>query len=100
MATNQTITDIRRKYWRVNLIVMSSLLFLWAISGLGGGILFADFLNDFTIPGTGLPLGFWIAQQGSIIAFVGIILVYCIVMNFLDQRYNSNLASAHNSSDR
>ena len=93
MATNQTITDIRRKYWRVNLIVMSSLLFLWAISGLGGGI-------DFTIPGTGLPLGFWIAQQGSIIAFVGIILVYCIVMNFLDQRYNSNLASAHNSSDR
>ena len=65
---------------------MVILLFVWAAVGLGAGVLFADRLNAYTLPGTGFPLGFWFAHQGSIIAFVVLILVYCLLMNRLDER--------------
>ncbi len=68
---------------------MSILLAIWLFVGLGCGILFADTLNQFTLPGTAYPLGFWFAQQGSIIIFVFLILVYCVVMNRIDRDYNS-----------
>ena len=58
---------------------------LWAAAGLGCGILFADKLNEYTLPGTGYPLGFWFAQQGSIIVFVILVLVYALAMNRLDR---------------
>lgn len=64
---------------------MGVLLAVWAVVGLGGGILFADQLNGFHIGG--FPLGFWIAQQGSIMVFVLLILVYAFMMNRLDAAY-------------
>lgn len=82
-----------RRYWRTNLLVMSVLLVLWAIVGLGCGVLWADRLNEFRLPGTGYPLGFWFAQQGSIAAFVLLVLVYCLVMNRVDRRHHAELAS-------
>ncbi|MGB0360534.1 MAG: DUF4212 domain-containing protein, partial [Endozoicomonas sp.] len=54
----------------------------------GCGILFVDVLNQFTLPGTGFPLGFWFAQQGSIYTFLILIFVYIGMMNKLDQKYN------------
>jgi putative solute:sodium symporter small subunit len=80
-----------RRYWRSNLRLMSVLLAIWAFAGLGCGILFADKLNAFHIPGTGFPLGFWFAQQGSILVFVLVILAYCIGMNRLDKRHHAEL---------
>jgi putative solute:sodium symporter small subunit len=74
-----------QKYWRRNILVMSALLGIWALAGLGCGILLADYLNQFRLFGTGYPLGFWFAQQGSIIVFVLVILAYCIIMNYLDK---------------
>lgn len=76
-----------QKYWRRNILVMSVLLGIWALAGLGCGILFADYLNQFRLFGTGYPLGFWFAQQGSIIVFVLVILAYCIIMNQLDKAH-------------
>ena len=64
------------RYWRSNLRIMAALLALWAFVSLGCGILFADWLNRFHLPFTGFPLGFWFAQQGSIVVFVLCILVY------------------------
>jgi putative solute:sodium symporter small subunit len=78
-----------RRYWRANVIIMSVLLTIWAIVGLGCGILFADALNQFKIGG--YPLGFWFAQQGSIMTFVVIILVYCILLNRLDNKHHEAL---------
>jgi putative solute:sodium symporter small subunit len=37
----------------------------------------------------GFKLGFWFAQQGSIIGFVCLIFIYIVLMNRLDNRYNS-----------
>ncbi len=77
------------RYWRKNVTIMLMLLAVWAIAGLGCGVLFADVLNQFKLGG--FPLGFWFAQQGSIIIFVLLILTYCIVLNRLDTQHHDEL---------
>ena len=79
------------RYWRANVRIMAVLLLIWAGVSFGCGILFADWLNQFYLPGTGFPLGFWFAQQGSIITFVLCILVYCLMMNRLDSKHHDEL---------
>jgi putative solute:sodium symporter small subunit len=81
------------RYWRNNVRIMIVLLLFWAGISFGCGILFVDWLNQFRLPGTGFPLGFWIAQQGSIIVFVLCILIYCLAMNWLDRRHHDELKS-------
>lgn len=76
------------RYWISNIRLVAILIPIWAAVSLGCGVLFADKLNAYRFPGTGYPLGFWFAHQGSIIAFVLIILVYCIGMNRLDARHH------------
>ena len=79
---------ILRSYWRSNLQLMGILLLVWASVGLGCGVVWADYLNQWELPGTGYPLGFWFAQQGSILIFVLLILIYAILMNRLDKRHH------------
>ena len=79
------------RYWRSNLRIMAALLVLWAAVSFGCGILFADWLNQWNLPFTGFPLGFWFAQQGSIVTFVLCILIYCLAMNRLDRRHHEEL---------
>ena len=79
------------RYWRSNLRILSVLLAIWFVSGPGCGVLWADWLNQFTLPGTAFPLGFWFAQQGSIVVFVVVILVYCVLMNRLDRKHHDEL---------
>jgi putative solute:sodium symporter small subunit len=71
--------------WKKNLRLMGVLLFLWFFFSLGCGVLWVDTLNQFNLPGTGFKLGFWFAQQGSILAFVLIVLLYAILMNRMDR---------------
>lgn len=80
-----------RVYWATNVRWTLCLLTIWAMAGLGCGILFADRLNETMLFGTGYPLGFWFAQQGSIIIFVFLILTYCLVMNRLDAKHHRDL---------
>ena len=54
---------------------------------LGLGIVLAEPLNNFMVPGTGFPVGFWFAQQGSIYVFVVLIFVYVWLMNRLDKEF-------------
>ena len=78
------------RYWRRNVTLMSSLLIVWAAVSLGCGVLFVESLNAFRLGG--FPLGFWFAQQGSIIVFVVLILIYAVVMTRLDRRHHEELA--------
>jgi putative solute:sodium symporter small subunit len=79
------------RYWRANVRLMITLMLVWAAVSFGCGILLADWLNQYRLFGGGFPLGFWFAQQGSIIVFVGCILVYCLAMNRLDRRHHEEL---------
>ena len=81
--------DSLAKYWRTNVTIMAILLAIWAFVGLGCSILMADWLNQFSVGG--FPLGFWFAQQGSIIVFVLLILVYAFVLNLLDRKHSREL---------
>ena len=78
-------TRQRQEYWRRNLRLMAVLLTIWALVSFGAGILFVEPLNAIVIGG--VPLGFWFAQQGSIIIFVILIAVYVWRMDKLDDEY-------------
>ncbi|MFN3167374.1 MAG: DUF4212 domain-containing protein [Phycisphaeraceae bacterium] len=84
------VAEALKRYWRTNVTIMAVLLTIWAIVGLGCGVLFADVLNDNFSLG-GYPLGFWFAQQGSIMTFVLIILAYCLLLNRLDRKHHEEL---------
>ncbi len=75
----------RQAYWRRNLRLMAVLLSIWALVSFGCGILFVDFLNQVSF--LGVPLGFWFAQQGSIVIFVILIAVYVWRMDKLDKEF-------------
>lgn len=72
-------------YWKENIRIVATLLVVWFIASFGLGILAVDFLDQFRF--FGFPLGFWVAQQGSILVFVIIIFVYIFKMNKLDHKY-------------
>jgi putative solute:sodium symporter small subunit len=76
-----------RAYFRANLRIIGILLVIWAFVSFGCGIILAPWLTTFHLPGTGWPLGFWFAQQGSIVVFVILIFVYVWLMNRLDRRH-------------
>jgi putative solute:sodium symporter small subunit len=75
------------EYWRRNIRYMGILLTIWFVVSYGFGILLAEPLNAFRIPGTGFPLGFWFAQQGAIYVFVILVFVYVGLMNRLDREF-------------
>jgi putative solute:sodium symporter small subunit len=85
------------RYWRANLVVMLVLLAVWAVLGLGLGVLFVDELNDYMLGG--FPVGFWFAQQGSIIGFVVIVLVYAVALNRLDAHHHKEITKLRLSND-
>jgi putative solute:sodium symporter small subunit len=85
------VAALINQYWKKNLAIMAVLLVVWAAVGLGAGILFADTLNAWHLGG--YPLGFWFAQQGSIMVFVVLILIYALMLNRLDRAHHKDLES-------
>lgn len=77
--------DKRLAYWRANTALIRNLLIVWALVSLVFSILLVEPLNALRLGG--LPLGFWMAQQGSILTFVVLIFIYAIQMDKLDRKY-------------
>ncbi|BAZ85955.1 DUF4212 domain-containing protein [Dolichospermum compactum] len=76
----------RRAYWRANTNLITNLLIVWALVSVVFSILLVQQLN--VIRFFGVPFGFWMAQQGSILVFVVLIFIYAFQMDKLDQKYN------------
>ncbi|MBD2691012.1 DUF4212 domain-containing protein [Anabaena catenula] len=79
--------DQRRAYWRANTALIRILLIIWALVSLVFSILLVQPLN--AIRFFGVPFGFWMAQQGSILVFVVLIFTYAFQMDKLDRKYNT-----------
>ncbi|MEO1040500.1 MAG: DUF4212 domain-containing protein [Pseudomonadota bacterium] len=75
-----------KAYWRENLTLVGALLAVWFVVSFGAGILFRDFLDQFSIGGA--PLGFWFAQQGAIYVFVVLIFVYSVLMHRIERKFD------------
>jgi putative solute:sodium symporter small subunit len=72
-------------YWKANVRLITWSLVVWALVSYGFAILLRPMLAGIAVGGT--DLGFWFAQQGSIITFVGIIFFYAWRMNKLDKQF-------------
>ncbi len=73
------------RYWKANTSLIRNLLIVWALVSYVFGILLVEPLNNIRLGG--LPLGFWFAQQGSVITFVILIFYYAWRMDQLDRQY-------------
>ena len=68
-------------------VILFVLLSIWFVASFGCGILFREWLDQ-NAPSIGnASFGFWMAQQGSIITFVLIIIAYAILMNRADDKH-------------
>lgn len=72
----------KKAYWQKNLKYLIILLSAWFLVSFVCGILFAPYLNQYSIGG--FKLGFWFAQQGSMLFFILIIFIYVRWMNKMD----------------
>mmetsp|Transcript_10485 Transcript_10485/g.17016 ORF Transcript_10485/g.17016 Transcript_10485/m.17016 type:complete len:91 (+) Transcript_10485:36-308(+) len=72
-------------YWTANIRIIVISLIIWALVSFGFGILLRPLLAGIGVGGT--DLGFWFAQQGSIIVFLILIFFYAWRMNKLDKEF-------------
>ena len=72
-------------YWKANLRLIIWSLVIWALVSFGFGILLRPLLSGIQVGGT--DLGFWFAQQGSILVFLALIFFYAWRMNKLDAEH-------------
>jgi putative solute:sodium symporter small subunit len=77
----------RGEYWRANVRIIGWCLAIWAIVGLGFGVILGPWLNDMGSI-RGYPLGFWFAHQGAIYTFIILIFFYAWRMNRLDREFD------------
>lgn len=81
MSTDQN----KNSYWSANIRIVTFCLIIWAIVSFGFGILLRPLLAEIRIGGT--DLGFWFAQQGSILVFLVLIFFYAAWMNGVDKKH-------------
>lgn len=72
-------------YWRANVRIIWICMAVWALVSYGFGILLRPMVSGIRVGGS--DLGFWFAQQGSILVFIVLIFVYAAWMNKLDREH-------------
>ncbi len=75
-------------HWKGSIRIVLGILATWFFISLGCSVLFREFLDSHLPSVGGAPFGFWMAQQGSILGFVLLLIVYRKLMNSLDQRHH------------
>ncbi|MDJ0642603.1 MAG: DUF4212 domain-containing protein [Erythrobacter sp.] len=85
-SSSDETSEAEGAYWRENLRLLFSLMAIWFAVSFGAGILFRDFLDQFSLGG--YPLGFWFAQQGAIYVFIALIFFYVVRMKQIERKYD------------
>ena len=78
------LTDRHREYWRKNLTITFILLAIWFVATFVEGW-YARELNQISF--FGFPLGFYMAAQGSLIAFVVLCFWNARAQNKIDEEF-------------
>ncbi|WP_114653973.1 DUF4212 domain-containing protein [Polynucleobacter necessarius] len=73
-------------YWKATLSLLTKILIVWFLVSFGAGILFVEQMNAFYLGG--YPLGFWFAQQGSLVIFIALIWWYKGSMDKIDRQFD------------
>jgi putative solute:sodium symporter small subunit len=85
MTDQNTTRESDQAYWSANVRIILVSLVIWAVVSFGFGILLRPALSGIAVGGT--DLGFWFAQQGSILVFLALIFFYAWRMNTLDKEH-------------
>ena len=80
MAAGNTKAE---NYWSANLRLIIISLVIWTLVSFGFGIILRPMVSGIAVGGT--DLGFWFAQQGSILSFIALVFHYAWKMNKLDE---------------
>ena len=72
-------------YWRANIRIIWVCIVIWALVSYGFGIILRPMISGIKVGGS--DLGFWFAQQGSILVFIVLIVWYAWRMNRLDAEH-------------
>jgi putative solute:sodium symporter small subunit len=73
----------RHQYWRRVCQWTFGLLSVWLFVNLAGPWLARDLDGTRVL---GYPVAYWVAAHGALLVYLGIIVVYCIVMDRLDRQ--------------
>ena len=80
-------------YWKSSIKIVLLILSIWFVVSFGCAIIFRDWM-DANMPSIGnAKFGFWMAQQGSIICFVLLLVLYAFLMNKLDKKHGYDESS-------
>ena len=74
----------QKRYWQKTLWLTGTLLVIWFLVSFAAPF-FSVFLNEWIF--LGLPLGYFIAAQGSLIIYIVLIGLYAYLMNRLDRQF-------------
>ena len=85
LTNDAQVAKSKEGYWAANIRIIVISLIIWALVSFGFGILLRPMLAGIEVGGT--DLGFWFAQQGSILVFLGLIFFYAWRMNKLDKEF-------------
>lgn len=78
--------DVGKAYWSATLSLLIKVLVVWFVVAYVLGIFMAPVLNSIHLGG--YPLGFWVAQQGSMYVFVALIFIYAKLMGKIDEKFD------------
>ncbi|MDG1491080.1 MAG: DUF4212 domain-containing protein [Planctomycetota bacterium] len=99
MSDHPTVDERDRaacaRHWQRSLRLIAALLSVWFAASFGCGILLRETLDQYMLPGTGFPLGFWFAQQGAIVIFVGLIGAYVLLASRIDAELDATREAIH-----
>ena len=75
----------RQSYWRYNVKLTTILLVIWFVVTYLISGLWAAWLNQFSF--LGFPLGYYMAAQGSLIAFVVMLFLFARQQDRIDREF-------------
>ena len=72
-------------YWSANIRLITICMVIWALVSFGFGIILRPLISGISVGGT--DLGFWFAQQGSILTFIVLVFFYAFRMKSIDRDF-------------